>query len=474
MTASSPITHDSKRPEVAALATAIIPGLGHLYVGRRSTGVRLLVISGIFFLVLVLGVLMFQVEVAKLWVGLTSLAVLMVINIAALTFRGVAAVNAYDSADGRPRGWVTILGTSIAAILIVVPHLIFGYLVVVQDGLITNVFTANEEPTTPIAAPEDNQSPSAPGVTTGPSDSTPSTQPGPAIWDGLERLNIVLFGADAGVDRTGLRTDTTIVLSIDPETGDAALFSVPRNLSNAPLPEGMGVWDCQCFPDLFTHLYQGAVDRPDAFPGPEEPPINALKGSLGEIFGIPIHYYALVTLDGFVAVVDAFGGVDIDIPVTIIDETYPHENGTIEYVEIPAGQQHLDGHLALAYARIRRHADDFARMHRQRCVLEAVVAQSSPAELLLRYSTIAQVLADNLSTDIPQNRLPDFIDLLSKVSTDRIATLRITEDVYKKGEQNNLTLYDLDRIKADAQLLINDPEAAQAALGLDSLETACD
>lgn len=462
MTASSSITHDSKRPEVAALATAVVPGLGHMYAGRRNTGIRLLIISGILFLILVLGLLMFQVEVAKLWVGLSSLAVLMVINLGLLTFRGAAAVNAYDSVEGGQRGLATYVGTSIAAILIIVPHLVFGYLVVVQDDLITNVFAADES--APIAAPE----PSTPGA------STPSTQLDPAIWDGLERLNIVLFGADAGVDRVGLRTDTTIVLSLDPETGDAAIFSVPRNLSNAPLPAGMGVWDCQCFPDLFTHLYQGAVDRPEAFPGPAEPPINAVKGALSEIFGIPIHYYALVTLDGFVAVVDAFGGVDIDIPVTIIDETYPHENGTVEYVEIPAGRQHLDGHLALAYARIRRHADDFARMHRQRCVLEAVIEQSSPAEILLRYSTIAQVLADNLSTDIPQNRLPDFIDLLAKVSTDRIASLRITEEEYLEAEQNNLTIYDIDRIRADAQALMNDPEAAEAALGLDSLETACD
>ena len=251
------------------------------------------------------------------------------------------------------------------------------------------------------------------------------------------------------------------------------MFSVPRDLSNVPLPEGMGVWDCDCFPGLITNLYQAGVQNPESFPGPNDPPINAIKGAVGEIFGIPIHYYALLTLDGFVDVVDALGGVTIEIPETIFDDTYPHEDGSIESIEIKEGTRHLNGHEALAYARIRRNSDDFNRMNRQRCVLEAVLEQSSPTEILFRFGAIAEAMKRSLVTDIPQERLADFIDLLPVISTDRIATLRITRTEYKTGSSTGRTYYDIDRIREDAQALMANLEIEQEELGLDDLDDTC-
>jgi LCP family protein required for cell wall assembly len=290
----------------------------------------------------------------------------------------------------------------------------------------------------------------------------------------LDRLNVVLLGADAGEGRTGVRTDTTIVVSIDPESGETVMIGVPRDLSGAPLPPDMGIWDCDCFPDLITHLYDAAERNPVAFPGPGEPPFNAIKGALGEIFDIPIHYYSMVTLDGFVGVVDALGGVTIDVPKTIVDETYPHEDGSTESVVIEEGTRHLDGHLALAYARIRRHSDDFARMHRQRCVLGAIVEQTGPIDIIANYGKLAEALKENVTTDIPQDRLVDFVDLLPRVSTDRIATLRITRDVYQTGSAPGRVYYDIERIRRDAHALMDDPESAQESLGLTDLDATCD
>ncbi len=293
----------------------------------------------------------------------------------------------------------------------------------------------------------------------------------PPIWNGLDRLNIVLLGADAGAGRRGLRTDTTIVVSIEPATGEIAMISVPRNLSNVPLPQGMGIWDCHCFPDLITHLYDAAERNPSAFPGPNEPWFNAIKGALGELLGVPIHYYALVTLDGFVDVVDALGGVTMDVPKRLVDETYPHENGTVERVVIEAGRQHFDGHLALAYARIRRPSDDFARMHRQRCVLGAVVEQTTPVEFLLNFPRLAEAIKKSVSTDIPQDRLVHFVDLLPKISTDRITSLRIDRS-YQVASPPGRAYYNLARIKREAHLIMDDPVAAREQFG--ALATACD
>ena len=462
----------------STLASALVPGWGQIYLGEKRLGYWLVAVDSVLVAVAVVALVGFRLELVKLWVSPEALIALMAFNVVLLIYRAMAAAAAFSSAPTEPWSVAAGLGTVVAAAVVAMPHIAFGYLGFVQYDLIETVFP---DPA-PIAIDTTTTTATS---TTSPSNSTTSlvttttappttTTTEPVIWDGLDRLNIVLLGADAGEGRTGVRTDTTIVVSIDPVTGYTVMLSVPRDLSSAPLPPEMGLWGCDCFPDLITHLYDAAVRNPDAFPGPGEPPFNAIKGALGEIFGIPIHYYAMVTLDGFVGVVDALGGVTIDVPKTIVDEVYPHEDGSTESVVIEAGEQHLDGHLALAYARIRRHSDDFARMHRQRCVLGAIVSQTGPIELIANFGSIAQAVKSHVTTDIPQDRLVDFVDLIPKVSTDRIATLRITRDQYQTGAAPGRVYYDIERIRQDAQALIADPATAIAELGLAPLNATCD
>jgi LCP family protein required for cell wall assembly len=285
---------------------------------------------------------------------------------------------------------------------------------------------------------------------------TTTTLP-PRAWDGYERLNILLLGSDAGVGRIGTRTDTMILLSIEPQSGDAAMFSIPRNLGETPLPDGMGIWDCGCFPDILTHLWANAEWYPYAFGGPQPPPVNALKGAVGSIFDIDVHFYAKVELAGFVALIDALGGLTIDVPRRIVDTAYPHEDGGSEYVVIEPGEQYLDGHLALVYARTRQQSGDFARMHRQRCILAALVDQIDPDDLAARLPELVAAATEHLDTDIPLDHLGDFVVLLSRVELDRLATLRITRFNYGTVAHSGYQLYDLERIRADARLLIDDP-----------------
>jgi len=462
-------------------ASVLLPGLGHFYSGSRRKAGLLFLFDAILLSVFVVSVLWYRLEVVKLWVSPEALMVIMAFNLGALIFRSVVALDSYadvgtDGVGGRPHA----LGAILIGALLVVPHALIGFLAYTQYDVVTTVF-ASPDPVAaavtstttttdvgPVVAP-----PNSFGSTTTTTLSATTTTTRPVLWDGLERLNVVLLGADAGQGRRGLRTDTTIVVSIDPSSGQIAMFSVPRDLSNAPLSEGMGLWDCNCFPDLITHLYDSAVKNPEAFSGPGEPTFNAIKGALGEIFGIPIHYYAMVTLNGFVGVVDALGGVTIEVPKTIVDDTYPHEDGSTQRVVIEAGNQELDGHLALAYARIRRQSDDFARMHRQRCVLEAVIEQTGPIEIIAGFGKLAAAAKEHVTTDIPQDRLVDFVDLIPKLDTSRISSLRITRGQYKTGGAPGRVYYDIDRIRVDAQELINDPEAAQARLGLDSLDSTC-
>ena len=463
-----------RRGWVAALASALLPGLGQWYAGERTRAIQLFGIDLVVVATAIFAVGWHTLAVVKLWVSPAALLLIIAINLVLLLFRALVTVNAY-MADGveRQEGLARSTGLALTSLLVIAPHLLVGFVAITQYDLVDTVFAAPQgvvaaaETTTTEGEPETTFGAVAADLssTTTLPPSTTTTEP--PLWDGLHRLNILLLGADAGEGRRGLRTDTTIVVSLDPVSGSTAMFSVPRDLSNAPLPKGMGTWDCNCFPDLITHLYDAAVKNPDTFAGPGEPPINALKGALSEIFGIPIHYYAMVTLDGFVGIVDALGGVTIDVPKTIVDETYPHENGSTESVRIEAGRQHLNGHYALAYARIRRPSNDFARMHRQRCVLGALVDQTSPIDVISRFGAVAEAVKSHVSTDIPQDRLGDLIDLVPKISTDRIATQRITRAEYKTGGAPGRVYYDIEQIRADAHASDGRSRVGQCRTGPD-------
>lgn len=459
-----------------ALASSLIPGWGHLLIGRLRLGRVLLFLDGLMLITVLAGFLFARVEILKAWVSPEALLAVFAVNVAALVYRGVATVDSFFSA--RERSGADWVGMGVAAALVVAPHLVVGGLALTQYDLITSVFASDE----PIAAPPGTPTTTPLASTTTVAvvplttvEPTTTTTPPPRIWDGKERLNIMLLGSDAGEGRIGTRTDTIVLVSINPANGDVAMFSVPRNLTYAPLPEGMGLWDCNCFPDIIGHLWANGEWYPDAFPGPQEPSINALKAALGLIFDLEVHYYAKVDLRGFVDVVDALGGVTVEVPETIGDPIYPHEDGGTENVVIEAGTQHLDGHLALAYSRIRRNSGDFARMHRQRCVLGALVSQTGPLDLITRFPALADAVKQSVVTDIPLDRLGDFVEILPEVSGDRVASLRITRYNYGVGGNNpGNQSYDLEGIRRDAHLLMADPTVALPTLDGLGLQDTCD
>ncbi|NND04490.1 MAG: LCP family protein [Acidimicrobiia bacterium] len=325
-------------------------------------------------------------------------------------------------------------------------------------------------PATTTAPPATTSTTAAPTTTA--TTTTTTTEP-PGYWDDLDRVNFLLLGSDAGVGRIGTRTDTIILVSVDPASGDTAMFSVPRNLTEAPLPDDMGVWSCDCFPDIITHLWANGEWYPDAFPGDQAPSVNALKAAMGLTFGVEIHHYAKVELAGFAEVIDALGGVTIDVPKRIVDDQYPHETGGTVRVVIEAGEQHLDGHHALAYSRIRRGSGDFARMHRQRCVIASVMANTDASDVLAAGSELAGAFMDHIETDIPLEALADLMSLISKVDTDRLGSLRITSHKYGASGHAGYQIYDLDQIRADAAALMADPTTQLPAMDAPTLAESC-
>lgn len=470
---------------VAGLLSALLPGLGQIYAGRRRRGWILLAIT-------------IAVVAGSLWVLLAdrvttlswtvrpdALRWLLVANGVFLVFRATAAVDAFrcvPEARRVPRGRragiaVSLLAGAIIGIL-TIPHAIGAYYDLVQLDLITTVFAP---PTTTTTAPPVTMT-SRPSTTTGAgttaatTTSTTTTTRAPRFWDGTERLNILLLGGDAGVGRTGVRTDTIIALSIDPSTGDTAMFSVPRNMAQVPLPDDLDIWACDCFPPIINELWDYGTRHPDAFPGGSEPGAEALKLGISELLGIEMHYYALVNLDGFVALVDAIGGIDINVPERVYDAAYPHENGSTEVIDITPGQHHMDGHLALAYARSRHASSDYNRMGRQRCVIQAAVEQATPGDILRSFPKIAAAIKDSLTTDIPLDRLPELIELLPRIDADQIVSIPLYPPTFTGSKTSDgYNTPDVDKIREYVAIATQLPAAdAVAQLGIEPITDACD
>ncbi|TIC84815.1 LytR family transcriptional regulator [Nocardioides sp. GY 10113] len=303
----------------------------------------------------------------------------------------------------RPR-WHTVVGNvSVLLICLVVaaPVLRAAQYALATADLVSSVFDGNGTATAPDL-PDENP------------------------WEGRDRVSVLLLGGDGGDGRDGVRTDSVILLSIDTRTGKAVTFSLPRNLSGARFPEGSPLADA--YPYGFTNgdpadgnYMLNAIYRnvPAAHPGilgnSSNEGADAIKLAVEGTLGIPVDYYVLVNLDGFKQVVDAMGGVTVNInqPIAIGGDSSAGVPPW-DYLE-PGADQHLDGFHALWYSRGRWGSDDYQRMDRQRCMVDALVESADPGSLLLRYLDLVRAGKEIVYTDIPRQLGPAFADLALRV-----------------------------------------------------------
>ncbi|HEX2706355.1 MAG TPA: LCP family protein, partial [Candidatus Lustribacter sp.] len=269
------------------------------------------------------------------------------------------------------------------------------------------------------------------------STAAPSVRPAAAEvdpWAGTARVSVLLIGSDAGADRIGIRTDSMMVASIDTNGGATVLVGVPRNIQNFDFPEDnplSKVWpngyNCgsEC---ILTNAWMEAVNHKDLFPGDPNPGLTTTRGLVSEILGISIDYTAVIDLRGFQDLVDAMGGVTIDIPKAVPIYGQGDVNPPIsEWIK--AGQnQHLDGYHALWYARSRKYDDDFHRMKRQRCVVGALVSEVDPVAMLSRYPAMARAIQKHVRVDIPLADLPAWATLVERIQKGGMRSLALTPE----------------------------------------------
>lgn len=286
----------------------------------------------------------------------------------------------------------------------------------------------------------------------------------PAVEPVDGRYNILLLGTDAGVDREGMRPDSISLVSVDAETGQSVMIGLPRELINMPFPEDSPMnpifpegfcvepnnyvpvddgYDCFStgyLNALYTEVqvsgspsYEGIY--PDAISQGSEPGIEATKDAVEGATGLTVQFYVLIDMHGFSALIDALGGVTVDV-----QEQVPvggrEDPDTGEWVDvawyIEPGVQTLDGENAQWYARSRHGSDrgDYARMDRQRELQAAILAQMSPANVLVRFQEIAAAGVDLVATDIPESMLGRFVTLAGKAKNFTPVTVQLTPPAF--------------------------------------------
>jgi LCP family protein required for cell wall assembly len=436
-----------RSPFAAAFLSLLFPGLGHAYLGayRRALGFAAPVIL---FLALVAGfaVRMNVFDLAGLAAQPGFQIATFAGNILLLGYRAYTIVDAWSIAralSGRPAGSTTAAVRqagvlSIAGLTGVLLVMSGVHVAVARYDLLLQqttdcIFNPNS-----TACPQESPGPDE--QTPGPSEpATAEPSLGPSVtdqpipqWNGTDRLNILLVGVDE--QGGAFNTDTMITVSIDPQTNQVVMFQLPRDTVDVPTPPGP-------VRDYYGAVYPGkinsfaaAANRNDWFPGNRSKHVaglNGLKAILGNLYGLDIKYYVEVNFGGFKTVVNALGGVTINVQVPVLDDNFPQPDGHRLRLFIPAGIQHMNGEQALEYARSRKSTSDFERAARQQRVLVSLREQLDIGEAIQNIDALAGGIASSVKTDIPINIVPQLLGLADKISSRSIRSVIFTPPYYQ-------------------------------------------
>ena len=251
------------------------------------------------------------------------------------------------------------------------------------------------------------------------------------------RYNVLLVGGDSGAGRWGLRTDSMTVASIDATTGKTVLIGLPRNMTNFPFAKGSVMhkawphgFDCG-YPNCELNGVNTWVgDHLALFKGVKNPGMQATMSAIEGITGLKINYWAFVNLAGFRGLVDAVGGVTLNVRQPIpVGGLGADVTGYIQ-----PGVRKLNGFDTLWFARSRDSSDDYSRMARQKCVMNAMLHQVSPQTVLTNFEKIAKASSQMISTDIPASEVDTFMGLALKAKSQPIATLSMVPPMINTAE----------------------------------------
>lgn len=235
-------------------------------------------------------------------------------------------------------------------------------------------------------------------------------------WSQRERVNLLLLGVDQRPNEEGpWRSDTMIVVTVDPESMTAGALSIPRDLY-VEIP-GYGERRIN-----MAHFLGDAYDYPGGGPG-------LAMETIEYNFGIPMHYYIRINFQGFREIVDYLGGVTIDVEQEIWDYRYPDGQYGYTTIHIPAGTQLMDGRMALQYARTRHSGTDFDRLRRQRQVLMAIREKALRLDLIPKIPALASTMGQMVKTNLQLGEVVTLAQIASRIGAEDIRFAVIDESM---------------------------------------------
>ncbi|ERG64912.1 hypothetical protein L332_10710 [Agrococcus pavilionensis RW1] len=437
---------DARRPEVMerrgwwlVLLGFVLPGSAQVLAGNRRLGRIGIVATLALVALLALGAILWFAWRSALLTLIGNSIGLLVVEVLLIAYAVLWLVLGFDTLRlarlRKVRGGARAAIAAVAVFATVAPAALAGYGASVVDasrGLVANLFDFARPAVEPV--------------------------------DG--RYTFLLLGGDAGDDREGRRADSMTVVTVNAETGAATMIGVPRNLRNAPFSEGSPMWgpwpdgfDCSSSDCLLNGTYTYGEAHPELYPDAEargsSPGIEATRDAVEGVTGIPIQFFVLVDMSGFEQLVDALGGLELEVTerVPIAIEGGPVE----EWIE--PGTQRMDGYHALWYARSRAGSSDYARMARQRQVQEAIIAQFTPQTLLTKYTELSAAGQDMVQTDIPQAMIGGLSELALETRRLPITNLELVPPQVNTGDP------DYDAIHAMVQAALADADALTPPTG---------
>ncbi|MCX6534732.1 MAG: LCP family protein [Actinobacteria bacterium] len=389
-------------PTGSVLAALVAPGAGSFF-RRRVLSWSLLLLGFVIPLAAIAVAIIRRQNLTSLVLDTTILLSVQIIALLFVVTRVVAVVEVIRSRnEGSPRrlaSWVACVGVIVLAL----PAM--WSVVRSQDlsGAINDVFVSSGNDA-PLATAGD-------GSTVG--DGSTAVD-GSTVDDGFQ--TILLLGGDAGPGRSGLRTDSMILVTIHQESGRMAMISIPRNLCQLKFPPGSAM--AQEFPDGFTQLtnavYTYVISRPEIAAsyaqGNLQPEVVALASGLSYSMDMTIDDYVLINMQGFADIVDALGGVtmtlakEIPLPRAIPGSKTPNARS------IGPGVVTMDGTTAIAFARTRKADSDYNRMGRQREILAALAAQASGTDLLSKFPRLTEIISWTVRTSLSTDEFGELVD----------------------------------------------------------------
>lgn len=372
----------------AAAASAIVPGLGQWLSGRRRAAL-LSALPLIAVAVAALGALL-TVGVVRTAAAIATpgrLTLLFAILLLSIPWRVLVTV---DAARGTQRTRRSAILLALALLISIAPQAGAAAIVYRAKVAATDVFSGFGTPTPSSTASES---------------ATPTPPP---LGD---RFTMLLIGADTVGHRTSFNTDSMIIVSWDRVGGYVTTVSIPRDLVNVPLGNG------DVYGPKINSLWSHAVRYPKKFP---EGPAVALSTALGTMFNVKIDATAVVVIPTFVKIIDQVGGVDLTIRRTILDVTY---RTNMDGARLPAGNWHMSGECALAYARIRKApgTDDMTRGPRQIEILLAARDElARSGNFVGNALSLLDVIGDGVRTDLNPALIPVLAEAAGAFDTNKI------------------------------------------------------